>query len=165
MWIPRKPHFHFCLEKLICTEVLQEFSCNIFTKAFTHWFLVVRFCFIVMEYFILISEDIVVHIILLGRLWCQDKCLHEPPHRLSIVWQLTRHLQQTFTCIWYVKGKNLCNKLAKYSQHVIQIGNEVEGWSNPFDSQSLNLCLGYSCCATQVAELLFKCLTQFTDIA
>ena len=40
----------------------------------------------------LISEDVVVDVVLLGALGCQDERLHETPHRLPVVRQLPGHL-------------------------------------------------------------------------
>jgi len=41
---------------------------------------------------VLITEDVVVYVVFLGRLRCQNKCLHESTHRLTSVGQLSSHL-------------------------------------------------------------------------
>jgi hypothetical protein len=47
---------------------------------------------VIMKDLILIAEDIVVNIKLLGSLWHKDKSLHEAPHWLTIVAKFSSHL-------------------------------------------------------------------------
>ena len=47
---------------------------------------------VLLEYFVLISEDIVMYVVLLRVLVSKNKRLHEASHRSSIVRQLTCHL-------------------------------------------------------------------------
>ena len=44
------------------------------------------------SHLVLVAEDVIVDIVLLGALWSENKGLHEPPHRLPVVRQLTAHL-------------------------------------------------------------------------
>lgn len=44
------------------------------------------------SHLVLVAEDVIVDIVLLGALWGENKGLHEPPHRLPIVRELAAHL-------------------------------------------------------------------------
>ena len=45
-------------------------------------------------YLVLVAEDVVVDVVLLGALGREDEGLHEPAHGLPVVAQLARHLHQ-----------------------------------------------------------------------
>ena len=59
-----------------------------------HFIDVISIRIIVMEHLILVTENIVVHVVLLGWLGHEYKRLHEASHWLPIVWQLSGHLWQ-----------------------------------------------------------------------
>ena len=44
------------------------------------------------SHLVLVAEDVIVDIVLLGALWSENKGLHEPPHRLPVVRELAAHL-------------------------------------------------------------------------
>merc|ERR1719320_1232516 len=48
--------------------------------------------YVLIENLVLVAEDVIVDIVLLGALWGENKGLHEPPHRLPIVRELAAHL-------------------------------------------------------------------------
>ena len=67
-------------------------SCNIL--------LYVRVSVIVMKNLVLVAEDVIVYIVLLGGLWSQYEGLHEATHWLAIVRQFPSHLIKKYnTCL------------------------------------------------------------------